>query len=599
MPRTPLRVPPPPPDFRALFESAPGLYLVLDPDLTIVAVSNAYLAATMTQREVILGRGIFDVFPDNPDDPAVTGERNLRSSLNRVRYELVPDTMAVQKYDIRRPESEGGGFEERHWSPINSPVLGADGELTYIIHQVEDVTEYVRMRQQGRDQAELTRTLRDRSDQMEAEIVLRAQQIQEANEKLRDANIELEWRVEERTAELAQANEALREEIALSRRLEEQFRQAQKMEAIGTLAGGVAHDFNNLLTVITGYSSMLMESPHVSDDSRPFLDQISIAADRATMLTRQLLAFSRQQVLEPRVLDLNEVVSETGRMLSRMIGEDIELHTQFEPVLGRVKVDPGQVSQVIMNLAINARDAMPQGGKLTIETANVELDASHAQGYMDLTPGHYVMLAVSDTGCGMSQEVRARIFEPFFTTKERGKGAGLGLATVFGIIKQSNGHVHVYSEPGVGTVFKVYLPLIEEDIPAMRPNLGQAAPGGNETILLVEDEEAVRDLTVLALQMFGYSVLSASLGREAIQVCERHAGPIHLLISDVIMPEMGGRRVADAILELRPTIKVLFLSGYTDDAVVRHGILYDEVAFLQKPFTPHALARKVCEVLDR
>ena len=598
MPRTPLRVPPPP-DFRLLFESAPGLYLVLDPELRIVAVSNAYLAATMTKRDEILGRGIFDVFPDNPDDPAVTGERNLRGSLNRVRYELVPDTMAVQKYDIRRPESEGGGFEVRHWSPINTPVLGADGELVYIIHQVEDVTDYVRMKQRDHDQEELTQSLRDRGAQMEAEIVLRAQQLQVANERLRDANTDLEWRVEERTAELAQANEALREEIALTKHLEEQFRQAQKMEAIGTLAGGVAHDFNNLLTVITGYSSLLLESPQTASASRPLVEQITAAADRATMLTRQLLAFSRQQVLEPKVLDLNEVVHDTGKMLSRMIGEDIEVHTQFEPALGRVKVDPGQVSQVIMNLAINARDAMPQGGKLTIETANVELDASHAQGYMDLTPGHYVMLAMSDTGTGMDETVQSRIFEPFFTTKDRGKGNGLGLSTVFGIIKQSNGHVHVYSEPGVGTVFKVYLPLIEEDIPAMKPSLGQGSPGGSETILVVEDEEAVRDLTVLALQMFGYTVLQASLGKEAVAISEQYQGPIHLLLSDVIMPEMGGRRVADTIVAMRPDIKVLFLSGYTDDAVVRHGILYDEVAFLQKPFTPHTLARKVREVLDR
>lgn len=586
-----------PVNFRLLFESAPGLYLVLDTELRIVAVSDAYLQATITQRAEIEGRSIFDVFPDNPNDPAATGVRNLRDSLERVLEHRVPDSMAVQKYDIRRPESEGGGFEERYWSPANYPVFDEAGAVRFIIHRVEDVSEFVRLKQRRNEQEELTEALRSRGEQMESEIFRRAQEIQEANRQLREAKVELEERVQARTAELAHANEALRAEIDQSKRLEEQFRQAQKMEAVGTLAGGVAHDFNNLLTVISGYSEIVLSRLPAGDATTELVAEIQKAGSRATSLTRQLLAFSRQQVMEMKLIDLNSVIADTEKMLRRLIGEDISLTAVLDPSIGRIHADPGQIEQVIMNIAVNARDAMPQGGRLTIETASVELDESYAQMHLEVKPGPYVLLTMSDTGCGMDEATKARIFEPFFTTKGLGKGTGLGLATVFGSVKQCGGHIWVYSEPGQGTTFKIYLPRGEEVAPSEKPPVVHPPSTGNETILLVEDEDAVRAVTYYSLHAMGYQVLQASSGRDAIKLCREHQGPIHLLISDVVMPEMGGRKVAEAILGLRPGIKVLYLSGYTDDAVVRHGILQEYVSFLQKPFSPKALGRKVREVL--
>jgi two-component system cell cycle sensor histidine kinase/response regulator CckA len=384
------------------------------------------------------------------------------------------------------------------------------------------------------------------------------------------------------------------------RRLEEQLHQASKMEAVGQLAGGVAHDFNNLLTVITGYGALVADALPPGDPVRELVGEMVRAGERAAGLTRQLLAFSRKQVLSPRVVDLNAVVADTERMLRRLIGADVDLAARLQPNLGRVRADPGQVEQVVMNLAVNARDAMPRGGKLTVETRDVELGEDYCRTHPEARPGPHVLLAVSDTGCGMTEEVRLRIFEPFFTTKGPGKGAGLGLATVFGIVKQSGGSVEVYSEVGVGTTFKVYLP--RADAPAAADATGPvqaAVTRGTETLLVAEDEPAVRALTCHVLRSAGYTVLEAETGEEAVRVADRHAGPVHLLVTDVVMPGGGGRELAETLAERHPGARVLFLSGYTADAVVRHGILGERADFLQKPFTPAALARKVREVLDR
>ena len=380
--------------------------------------------------------------------------------------------------------------------------------------------------------------------------------------------------------------------------LETQFRQAQKMEAVGQLTGGIAHDFNNLLTIINGYTEMLLQTLPAADPQRDNAVQIKEAGERAVLLTRQLLAFSRKQMLQPKVMDLNAVVTNIDKMLTRTIGEDIQLAAVLMPRLGRVKADPGQIEQVVMNLAVNARDAMPQGGKLTIETANVELDENFAQRHAVVKPGRYVMLAVSDTGCGMDAETQQRIFEPFFTTKGLGKGTGLGLATAYGIVKQSGGSIWVYSEVGQGTTFKIYLPQVEEEADTVLPSAVRAAPlKGTETILLVEDDAPLRKLAHAILKKGGYAVLSAGHSDEAFQVCAGHTGPIHLLVSDVVMPGMGGHELAERMRSAYPDMKVLYLSGYTDDTVVRHGVLDRSMAFLQKPFTALGLLRKVREVL--
>jgi two-component system cell cycle sensor histidine kinase/response regulator CckA len=627
-------------DFQALFQSAPGLYLVLTPDFTIVEVSDAYLRATMTRREEIIGRGVFDVFPDNPEDSAATGERNLRSSLKRVLERRDPDAMPEQRYDIRKPEAEGGGFEERYWSPVNSPVFGPDKEVRYILHSVQDVTEMVRLRQRGIEQEKVMKDLRGEERFRKAfnanpepiliatlsdarfvdvnesflritgyrreEVIgrtspelkflegpddhLRLIEMLAKQGSIRDLEITFCSRSGQRRAGLGSAEVievagekcviailtditsrkqaeaqmrlqaaalesaanavviadrsgkaiwvnpaftkitgyaasdvfgqnlrilnsgkhskaffqnmwqtilagqvwqgeiinrrkdgtlytedqtitpvpddrgeishfiAIKQDITESKKLTQQLTQAQRMESIGQLAGGVAHDFNNLLSVIIGYSELLLETPAPDEKTRKHVQEIQKAGQRAASLTRQLLAFSRQQVLEPRVLNLNTSVVEIEKMLRRLIGEDIELRTVLGSALGPVKADPGQIEQVIMNLAVNARDAMPHGGTLIIETANADLGDEYSLLHPPLPAGRYVLLAVTDSGEGMSLETKARIFEPFFTTKEIGKGTGLGLATVYGVVKQSGGFIWVYSEPGQGSAFKIYLP---------------------------------------------------------------------------------------------------------------------------------------------
>ncbi|HEX7960081.1 MAG TPA: ATP-binding protein, partial [Terriglobales bacterium] len=393
--------------------------------------------------------------------------------------------------------------------------------------------------------------------------------------------------------------EMIAEDVSERRLLEEQLRHSQKMEAIGRLAGGIAHDFNNLLTVIKGYSELVLEELENADPLRCEVQEVQKAADRAAGLTRQLLAFSRQQVLAPRVLDLNQVIRDMDRLLHRLMGDDIDLTINLDPNLGRAKTDPGQIEQVVMNLAVNARDAMPKGGKLMIETMNAELDEGYVREHAAVNPGAYVMIAVSDTGVGMTEDIRSRIFEPFFTTKEPGKGTGLGLSTVYGIVKQSDGYVWVYSEAGIGTTFKVYLPRIDAPIDII-PNRTNGLPihRGTETILLVEDEDGVRALVRQLLTRQGYTVIESRHGGEALLLCERHQGKIDLLLTDVVLQQMSGRELAQRLKLVRPEMRVLYISGYTDDAVVQHGVLSTGTAFLQKPFTTDALIRKVRQLLN-
>ena len=423
--------------------------------------------------------------------------------------------------------------------------------------------------------------------------------IAERTAEIKSLNSGLEHHVSERTAQLVAANQDLEREVAERKSAEEQLRQAQKMEAVGKLAGGVAHDFNNLLTAINGHSDMAMRRLQQDDPLYDKLEKIKKAGERAASLTHQLLAFSRKQILQPKVLDLNQVVFEMNKMLQPLIGEDIDLFTKLKPDLGMVKADPGQLEQVLMNLSVNARDAMPMGGKLTIETANVYLDEEYAGHHFAISPGWYVMLAVSDSGSGMDAETREQIFDPFFTTKEVGKGTGLGLSTVYGIVKQSGGNIWVYSELGRGTTFKVYLPCVDRSAeePELTANYNTSS-GGNETVLLVEDEEMVREMAKEILEESGYQVLEAKHGHEALLIAEQYRGHIHLMLSDVVMPQMSGRELAEHFAPLRKDMKVLYMSGYTDDAIVHHGVLDEGTAFIEKPFTPNALAHKVRETLN-
>lgn len=402
-----------------------------------------------------------------------------------------------------------------------------------------------------------------------------------------------------RLSQQLRAEVAARQHVEQVRvRLEEQLRQAQKMEALGTLAGGVAHDFNNLMTTVVGYSQLVLDELGAKHGLRPDIEEIRRAGERAASLAHQLLAFSRRQIVEPQVLTINGVVAETSKMLSRLIGESIQLITKLDPSLGLVKAEPVQIQQMILNLAVNARDAMPEGGKLIIETANVSLDGESGE-RAARGAGMYAMLAVSDTGIGMTPELRDRIFEPFFTTKAKGKGTGLGLATVYGIVKQIGGDIYVHSEPGLGTTFKVYLPQVEETGAPVPAQPAETPARGTETVLFVEDEAGVRAFARRVLERYGYTVLEAGSADEALRLSAMVPGTIHLLVTDIVMTGASGTRLADRLRRARPDLRVIYMTGYTDDAAEQHGVREPDMVLLEKPFTPHSLARKVREALDR
>jgi PAS domain S-box-containing protein len=391
---------------------------------------------------------------------------------------------------------------------------------------------------------------------------------------------------------------AVKRDVTTERVMEEQLRQSQKMEAVGRLAGGVAHDFNNILTAILGYSDLLLARQRENSKIHRELLEIRNAGDRAAHLTRQLLAFSRRQVLEPKVVNLNDVVAGIDTLLRRLIGENIDIQTALDGQLGNVKIDPGQIEQVIVNLAVNARDAMPNGGTITIETANVKHGDGYSLRHRAIQPGSYVMLAVTDKGTGMDEETKSRIFEPFFTTKEKGKGTGLGLSTVYGIVNQSGGHVWVYSEPGKGTTFKIYLPRVDEAVEAPGTKESATGTGRSETVLLVEDDHAVRNITRIVLCNDGYKVLEAANGEEGLMIAGSHAGKIDLVLTDVVMPKMGGLEMVEQLASILPETKVLFISGYPENALHRYGTLPPETSFLMKPFKADTLTNKVRSVLD-
>ncbi|MGH7582865.1 MAG: PAS domain S-box protein, partial [Gemmatimonadales bacterium] len=617
--------------FRQLAENIREVFFVVTADFSeTVYINQAY--------EIIWGRPVESVYR-NPrafmDAVEPEDREGLQSLIARNQRGETPDEV---EFRVRRPDGE-----VRTVLAHAAPVLNERGEVYRIIGVVMDVTERRHAEDTVREREAMFRNLIEAS--FHGIVVTENGRITEVNQGMTDitgyATEELigrpslevvaeeslhlvahriEARIDgnydligrhkdghriqlEATARTHETGGVVRRVTALrdvteTRLLEEQFRRAQKMEAVGRLAGGVAHDFNNLLTVITSYAQMLQQDLSEHDPRRSDLDEVLKASHAAARLTRQLLAFSRRQVLEPRLLEIEESVTNAEKLLRRVIGEDVTLVTVLNPEPARVKIDPGQLEQVIMNLAVNARDAMPQGGRLTIETATVSMDETYIRGHWPATPGDYVMLAVSDTGIGMDQETQAQIFEPFFTTKETGKGTGLGLSTVYGIVKQSAGFIWVYSEPGHGTTFKIYLPRHDEAAAPIDIGPHGPAPGGTETILLTEDDPAVRNISQQILERQGYTVLPAAGADAALRIAAARPDGIDMLLTDMVMPEISGRDLAATFARLYPRSAILYMSGYTDDAVVRHGVLDSNAAYLQKPFSPDTLARKVRQVLD-
>ena len=530
-----------PVDFRRLFESAPGAYLVLLPDLTISAVSNAYLSATMTVRASIVGRSLFEVFPDNPDEQGATGTSNLRASLQRVLSSRKADSMPVQKYDIKRPD---GRFELRYWIPINTPVLDSEDQILYIIHCVEDVTDFVTLKQERIQQGQLTEELQSRIDQTE------------------------------------------------------KIKQSQRMQAMGQLAGGVAHDFNNMLAVILMSCDVSLEGD-ISAEAKKAVLQIRSTAEKAAKLTHQLLAFSRKQVVSPAVVNINTIIRELQPILKRLVNESIELDFNLADALGNVLADATQIEQIAINLVVNARDAMPWGGRIYIESRNEELDQHSSRGDPAAEPGPYVMLSVRDTGVGKDAVAQVRAFESFFTTKAAGKGTGLGLATIYGIVSQAGGTIWVHSELRKGTLFKVYLPRTADT--AVNHVQRKVSPAVTKTgnILVVEDEPDLRTLICKTLISHGFKVQSASNGAEGLALIES-GSRFDLIVSDVMMPVMTGSALRRELQMRGISARMLFLSGYAEDALFGTNLAETDIDmdFLPKPFNASTLMERIQAMLQ-
>ncbi len=621
-------------NMRALFDDLFEGIQIIDPEYRYVYVNDTAAQHGRSVRGELIGRRMAEAFPGIEESDVFVQLRTCmkdrvpsqmvnrfqyadgRAAWFELRFRPVPIGVLILSVDV---SAEKAAAEELRLSRDDLATTlecmadgviatGVDGRVSRMNPAAELLTGWTEDEAKGRGIDELVRFLDERTmhpvDHVAERVLRDGLRIGLANHTMLERRDGERIPISSSGAPIRDASGAVRGVVMVLKDMKQEYaltgmlQRSQKMEALGTLAAGVAHDFNNLLTVISGYSEILLGKLALDDKVRGPIQMISKAGEQAAGLTRQLLAFSRQQVLEPVVLDLNGVVGEMHGMIERLLGEDVAIVVLCEPDLAGVLADPGKIEQVIVNLAVNARDAMPKGGSLTIQTANVELDAAYVHAHADVKPGSYVMLAVSDTGCGMDAATQARIFEPFFTTKEAGKGTGLGLATVFGIVRQSGGHIWLYSEPDQGTTFRIYLPVSDQKPPPRKTTIEEETLHGAETILVVEDDDTVRGITIDGLEEYGYRILEARGGLEAIEIAETQPGPIEVLMTDAVMPGLTGQAVAERLVALRPDIRVLVVSGYSEEVIARRGALGERIAFLQKPFTVATLARKIRQLLE-